>query len=120
MRWLKVLVIGMGVVILVGLTIVIVTVVNRANTTTSSTSSLDRPSPPVIGAPNATKDRMSTARIGDRRIAIPRGAMVEEVTSDALRLTVRLRLASGKAALLLIDAGTGEKIGLITLDESGQ
>ena len=123
MRWLKVLVIGMGVLILVGLTVVIVTIVNRSDAPGKSAASAARPSPPVIGAPSDANRPMSSvtrAQFGDRRIAIPAGATAEEVTSDARRLTIRLRLANGKAALLLIDAMTGEKIGLITLDDTGQ
>lgn len=110
----------MGVLILVGLTIVIVTVANRADNTPKTAMPVNMPSPPVVGAPVATNPPGKVAHFGDRHIVIPVGATVEETTSDAQRLIIRLRLASGKAALLLIDAGTGQKIGLINLDHAGQ
>lgn len=118
MRWLKALVIGMGVLILVGLTVVIVTVIHRAANPAKSTPSASRPLPPVIGTPGAAAVPQRVSPFGDRRIVIPAGAIAEEVTSDAQRLIVRLRLPTGKAALLLIDAASGEKIGFITLDDA--
>ena len=52
MRWLKTLVIGMGAVIVIGLTVVIVEVVRRAGKPSQSvTLSPLPPAPPVIGAP---------------------------------------------------------------------
>ena len=52
MRWLKTLVIGMGAVIVIGLTVVIVEVVRRAGEPSQSvTLSPLPPAPPVIGAP---------------------------------------------------------------------
>ena len=110
MRWLKGLVIGMGILILAGLTLVIVTVVKRANAPVKTETSVSLPAGPGSRASD----------IGDRRIAIPSGAVAEDVTSDTRRLVVRLRLASGKTALLLIDAATGDKIGLITLDDAAR
>lgn len=118
MRWLKGLVIGMGVLILAGLTVVIVTVVKRANVPVKPETSISLPSRPVAGATGAADRPGAAPGFADRSIAIPPGATTEEITSDTRRLIVRLHLASGKAALLLIDAVTGKKIGLITLDES--
>ena len=112
MRWLKALVIGMGVVIVIGLTVVIVEVGQRAPAPAPSAAySPMPPAPPVIGAP------ASAPALGDISIAIPPGATAEEIEMDQARIVVRLRLSDGSAALLLIDAATGRKLGLITLED---
>jgi len=115
MRWLKTLVIGMGAVIVIGLTVVIVEVVRRAGEPSQSvTLSPLPPAPPFIGAPAAVTP---LARIPDDiSIVIPPGATAEEIVTDKARLVVRLLLSDGSAALLLIDAATGKKLGMITLD----
>ena len=113
MRWLKGLVIGMGILILVGLTVVVVTVIKRASTPAHPETSINLPAGPATGS-------TSTPRFGDTSIAIPPGAVTEGVISESRRLIVRLRLPNGKTALLLIEAATGRKIGLITLDDSSQ
>lgn len=117
MRWLKTLVIGMGVVIVIGLTVVIVEVGRRAGgPSPSAASGQASPAPPVIGAP-APDTMTAPARIfGDISLAIPAGATAEEVVADKTRVVVQLRLSDGRAALLLIDAATGRKLGMITLD----
>ena len=119
MRWLKTLVIGMGAVIVIGLTVVIVKVAQRARAPSpSAVYSPMPPVPPVIGAPApAPTPTVAPARtLGDINIAIPPGATAEEIEMDRARVVVRLRLSDGTAALLLIDAATGRKLGLITLD----
>jgi hypothetical protein len=117
MRWLKALVIGMGVVIVIGLTVVIVEVGQRARAPDPSAAySPMPPAPPVIGAPAPAPVTAPFAAIGDVTIAIPPGATVEETDMDGARMVVRLRHPNGRAALLLIDAATGKKLGLITLD----
>ena len=117
MRWLKTLVIGMGAVIVIGLTVVIVEVVRRAGEPSQSVAlSPLPPAPPVIGA-LAPAAVTPLARIpGDISIVIPPGATAEEIVTDKARLVVRLLLSDGSAALLLIDAATGKKLGMITLD----
>ena len=113
MRWLKGLVIGMGILILVGLTVVVLTVIKRASTPAQPETSINLSAGPATGS-------TSTPRFGDTSIAIPPGAVTEAVISESSRLIVRLRLPNGKTAMLLIEAATGRKIGLITLDDSGQ
>jgi len=111
MRWLKTLVIGMGVVIVIGLTVVIVEVARRAGEPAATAVRIPTPpSPPVIGA------AAPAGSFGDSSISIPIGATAEEIVPDGARLIVRLRLSDGRAALLLIDPATGRKLGLITLD----
>lgn len=117
MRWLKTLVIGMGVVIVIGLTVVIVEVARRAGEPSQSAAyGLLPPAPPVIGASAPVAAPAPARMLGDISIAIPPGATAEETVTDTARLIVRLRLPDGGAALLLIDAVTGRKLGMITLD----
>ena len=117
MRWLKTLVIGMGIVIGIGFTVAIIEVAQRAGKPSQTTSqALIPPAPPVIGAFPTVSVGALGATLGDISIAIPPGAIAEEIVSDHSRLIVRLRLSDGLAALLLIDAATGRKRGLITLD----
>ncbi len=117
MRWLKTLVIGMGAVIVIGLTVVIVEVARRADAPSQSVAySPMPPAPPVIGAPAPASLTAPKGMFGDISIAIPPGAAAEEIVMDKARVVVRLRLSDGRAALLLIDAATGRKLGMITLD----
>lgn len=117
MRWLKLLVIGMGAAIVIGLTVVIVELVRRANEPAPSAAEVPiRPSPPVIGARTADQAPAPAVSFGDVRVAIPPGAMAQGVTTGDNRLVVRLRLPDGRTALLMLDPATGRKLGLITLD----
>lgn len=117
MRWLKTLVIGMGTLIVIGLTVVIVEVAQRAGGPDQSVAKGPAPpEPPVIGAPAPVSLPAAAKTLGDISVAIPAGAAAEDLVTDAGRLVVRLRLADGRAALLLIDATTGKKLGMITLD----
>jgi hypothetical protein len=125
MRWLKTLVIGMGALIVIGLTVVIVKVAQQAGEPAQSVAIspappgppvIGAPAPFVIGAPAPVSMPVAAKRLGDISVAIPAGAAAEGLVTDAGRLIVRLRLADGRAALLLIDATTGKKLGMITLD----
>jgi hypothetical protein len=110
MRALKGLVIGMGVALVLGMTVVIVTVVKRGG--------FDEPEQGGSASSDATgTPRVPVARgFGDRRVTMPAGATVQETTIGDGRIVVRLRLADGTAALLLIDAKNGDRLGLVRLD----
>jgi hypothetical protein len=107
MRGLKGLVIGMGVLIVVGLTVVIVTVVKRQGSDGASASK----SPIGVSVP-------IEHGFGEKRIQMPKGAKAVETIIDGNRLAVRLDLDNGGQALLLVDINTGQRIGLIRLDGS--
>jgi len=107
MRGLKGLVIGMGVLIVVGLTVVIVTVVKRQGS--------DGPS--VLKSPVGISVPIENG-FGEKRFQMPKGAKVVETIINGHRLALRLDLRDGGQALLLIDFGTGQRIGLIRLDGS--
>lgn len=105
MRGLKGLVIGMGVLIVVGLTVVIVTVIKRQG----------NDSPSAIKSPVGVSVPIEHG-FGEKRVQIPKGAKVVETVIDGNRLVVRLDLNSNEQALLIVDFSTGQRVGLIRLD----
>jgi len=90
-RGLKLLVIVMGVMIVAGFTMLIVTIAGR----------LSRGSP---AAPFATGP-----------IDIPRGARVEAMTAGTDRLVLGLELPDGARRLLILDLATGRELGRVEL-----
>ena len=106
MRGLKGLVIGMGLLILFGLTVVIVTVVKRSG---------DIKSAGVMNSPAGVAVPVERG-FGEKRIIIPKDATVLETILDKNRLVLRLKLDDKKQALLLIDSFSGQRLGLIRLD----
>ncbi len=107
MKLLKASVIGMGVLILVGLTVIVVVIVGRYGGSAAPSSAGSEA--PSVAAP-------VVRGFGERYVAIPKGAEAVETRLDGNRLVVRLRLADGAAALLMLDAATGERLGLVRLD----
>ena len=106
MRGLKALVIGMGLLILFGLTVVIVTVVKRSGDTKSAG---------VMNSPAGVTVPVERG-FGEKLIIIPKDATVLETIIDNNRLVLRLKLDDKKQALLLIDSFSGQRLGLIRLD----
>ena len=93
MRALKALVIGMGVLIVVGLIVVVVTIANRT---------LDGERPPTEAA-----------------LALPDGAEVLETALDGNRVALRLRLADGAEAIHVFDLATGRRVATARIDGGG-
>jgi hypothetical protein len=117
MRWLKSLVIGMGIVIVIGLTVVIIKVAQQAGEpSVSVVSDPASPAPPVIGARIPAPMVALPPMPGNIDIAIPAGAIAEDIVMEQGRLIVRLRLSDGRARFLMIDMATGKKLGTVTLD----
>ncbi len=106
MRGLKGLVIGMGLLIVFGLTVVIVTVVKRSGEIQSSS---------VMNSPAGVAVPVEKG-FGEKRITIPKNAIVLETVLDNNRLVLRLKLSDRQQALLLIDSLSGRRLGLIRLD----
>ena len=106
MRGLKGLVIGMGLLIVFGLTVVIVTVVKRSGDTKSAG---------VMNSPAGVTVPVERG-FGEKRVTIPKDAIVLETILDNNRLVLRLKLSDKKQALLLIDSLSGQRLGLIRLD----
>ena len=106
MRGLKTLVIGMGLLIILGLTVVIVTVVKRSGDTKSAGG---MNSPAGVAVP-------VEMGFGEKSIIIPKDATVLETILDNNRLVLRLKLSNKTQALLLINSFNGQRLGLIRLD----
>ena len=54
---------------------------------------------------------------GETRVAIPAGAQIMGVTLGSGHIVVRVVKANGSEALVLIDAATGSRRGLVHLDQ---
>lgn len=90
MRALKALVIGMGVLIVVGLAVVVVTIAKRADDAKPEAASAER-------------------RMGTAPLAVPAGATVLETDLDGGRIALRLRLADGTMAVFVYDLASGRR-----------
>ncbi|SJZ38419.1 hypothetical protein SAMN02745126_00788 [Enhydrobacter aerosaccus] len=93
-RWLKVLVIVMGAVIVTGFIVVTAETIRRMSTSGSSQS-------PAGGAPFA------------QRIALPSGAQVLSMTAVGDRLVVHVEGPDGLPTAYVIDPRTGALLGTI-------
>lgn len=107
LRLLKAVVILLGIAILVVLVVIVVTVVRRAG-------DVVRPAAQEA-VQEAAQEYTVLGSFDDRRIAIPAGAEVAGMTSAGGRLVLRLRLADGGTALLMLDPATGRRLGRVTL-----
>ena len=83
----------MGVLIVAGMVVVVVTIVNRL---------ADRSGQPAV--------------FGARSIAVPVGARVVSVSVDAGRMYLMTESASGAISIQVVDAGTGEQLGTIRVE----
>jgi hypothetical protein len=109
MRALKALVIVMGIIIVVGVGIIIVTIVNRLQN----------------GTPTAAAVASGDAQLGDVVLPLPPGCRVAEMTSANDRLWLRLEPLTGNAAdaacadILILDPSTGSVVGRLSPGTSG-
>lgn len=90
-RVLKALVIGLGILIVIGLTVMLVAIGRQ------------------VGG------RSKGAAFDPAQFALPTGARVLEMDLDGDRLAVRLELGNGRQAIQLFDARTGAPLGTIAL-----
>jgi len=97
MRALKILVVVMGILIVVGLAVVVITIVNRTSRVAVEV--------PLQTAP-AT-------------LAIPAGSRIAETALDGDRLLVRLQMPDGTARILVVDSATGKVLRRIDVREGG-
>jgi hypothetical protein len=98
MRGVMILAIVMGVMIVVGTTVLITVIIGRIE----HPAALPAAARPYAAAP----------------IAIPRGARVAAMTTEAGRLVVDLTLPEGDQKLVVIDLATGTLVGTIELRAS--
>ncbi len=105
----------MGVMILVGLAVIGVTIAKRLSgageAQIASAPAGAAQGPAVAAAPGAP---------GMLDVAIPARSRVVDVQADGRRLVVRLVLSGGGTAILLLDADTGRRLGLLTLVQDGR
>ena len=101
MRALKVLVVVLGVLLVVGFTVVTITIMRRIG---------ERPAP---AAPEAAAH---LAPFGTTGVTLPGDALVMEVQGAGDRILLWLDLADGSQMLLVLDAATGTELGRIRLD----
>lgn len=105
---IKIAAVVMGVMILVGLAVIGVTIAKRLS------GAGDAATAPVEGAPPGP----APGAFGELDIALPAEATVVDATLDGRRLALRLALGDGRSAILLVDAETGARLGLLTLTPS--
>jgi len=101
MRALKILVMVMGVLLILGVSVVIVTIAYRTTHQAAQT-------PP--GTPSALPHAFGNATVG-----LPPGSKVVEMRGVGTRLALRVELADGRQELLILDADTGALLGAIEL-----
>jgi hypothetical protein len=94
-------VVGLGLLIMAGVGVVVVTIVNRLGKLS------DTPKPAAV----ATR---TPAMPAESRLALPDGAVVEETVLDGSRLAVRYRSPSG-AGIVVFDLETGKPLGTVKI-----
>ena len=100
MRALKVLVAVMGVLLIAGVAVVIVTIMSRLTQKATPAASV------------ATH----LASFGNTTVMLPPDSLVMEVQGTGDRILLRLDLKDGTEMLLVLDAATGTELGRIKLD----
>ncbi len=117
MQALKALVIIMGVLIVAGTTIVVVTIYNRMTSRGES-------APPAGAATVAPTPTPAAAgplpRFGDASVPLPDGCRVVEMTPAGERLLLRLGSIARCNRILVVDLGTGALLGSIELAAPAQ
>lgn len=107
MQALKWLVILMGALIVAGVTVLGVTVFQRAQRLAGKDAA---PPPAARPAPLRGFDAA--------RLALPEGGRIVEMTAEGERLILRLRLGDGAERLVFIDMGSGAKVGELSLERA--
>lgn len=101
-RWLKAIVIGLGVVFLGLATLLIVLIMTGGPKRTASTA------PAVAGAPRSVM-------VEDLELTLPRNSRVAEVFASGSRIILRVRLADGTERLYALDGETLKPLGSLTV-----
>jgi Family of unknown function (DUF6476) len=104
MRGLRLLVIVLGVLLVGGTLALVVAIIVRAPHPSES-----RPESPLAATKTVPFDAV---------LDLPPGAVIQSVQSAGARLAVHLVLADGGQQILILDAGSGSRIGTIELRPS--
>ena len=102
MRSLKILVVFMGVLLVAGTAALVAAVIYRVNHRAAAPQQAALPAPAGRGFDRAVID-------------LPEGAKVLSVDGSGERLVIRVALAGGGEALILVDPRTGARLGTIEL-----
>lgn len=109
MQALKALVIVMGILIVIGVGVVIVTIYQRLG----ARFAVQEAAPQAEVAPPA---ELPARAFGARDVALPPGAVVEEMATSGERLVLRLRLEGGGRRILVLDLSDGRVLGTLNLE----
>lgn len=93
-RALKIIVVVMGILIVIGVAVIVVTIVNRLR---------------------AMSDAAPPAGFGEVAVPVAEGARVTDMTADDGRLLLRLE-ESGEIRVVIIDLATGAPLGTVRLE----
>lgn len=105
LRALKFLVIAMGVVIIIGTAVVVITIFQRASTGWGGNQQV-RPAIEV-----AASDAAPSPGFGIRTIDVPRGSRIVDMIAEGDRLFVRLEMSEGTHRIIVLDTVTGGRLG---------
>jgi hypothetical protein len=114
---LKILVIGMGILIIIGTGVVAYTIISRlaaGGKEAATQKAVEVPAKPETVQRSNRKPR-KLKPFGNVIAHIPKDAVIEEMTTDRRRLILRLRLASGEQSVHVFNLRTGEKLGVVQL-----
>jgi uncharacterized protein DUF6476 len=100
MRALKILVVVMGVLLIAGFAVVVVTIISRMT---------QRATPTAVAAAHLPA-------FGTTSVTLPADSLVMEVQGAGDRILLRLDLKDGTEMLLVLDAATGTELGRVKLD----
>ena len=107
MRALIALTVFMGVLIIAGLVVIVVTIVHRL--------SAPKPPVPIAGPATAGQATAGQATAGHATIPVPAGARVEAMTAVGERLVLRVATAQGGETLITLDPASGAVLETIDL-----
>ncbi len=109
MQVLKALVIFMGILIVIGIGVIMVTIYHRLGARSAEGEA----------APKAEAALPAPSRgpaFGAKDVMLPAGAEVEEMVTSGDRLILRLRLKGGGRQILVLDLADGSVLGTLNLE----
>lgn len=113
MQALKAVVIILGVLIVLGTTVVIVTIYNRVSN--RGDEAPPRTAQPTQAMQSAQPDRPELASFGTTEVTIPDGCRVMEMVPEGERLLLRLGSIARCNRILVVDLRSGALLGSIDL-----
>lgn len=117
MNALKTLVIGMGVLIVAGITVIAVTIVRR--NADAPVAAQDKPAVSLAqSGVQGTRSGAPLPSFGVRDIAVPAGSEIVSITAADGRIILELQDAEQVTRILLLDPATGAALGGWRLVES--